>query len=367
LGKRDYYEVLGVSKNASANEIKAAYRRLAKKYHPDLNPDNKKEAEGKFREVSEAYEVLMDPQKRNLYDQYGHEGLSQTFREGNFTWDQFTHFSDLEDIFRDFFSGTGIGGDFFGNIFGGGVRRTERGIRGRNIKVKVNLTLKEIAEGTTKKIKLKKYIKCPECNGTGGALVTCSGCGGSGQVKRVSRSIFGEFVSVSTCPICHGEGKIVKKMCPVCQGEGRVAKTQTISVKIPPGVSKGNYITLRGEGHIGVRGGPSGDLIVIIDEKKDKTFERLGSDIKAKIPISFTTAVLGGSISVPTLNGNLTLKIPSGIQSGHQIILRGKGLPMLNTYSRGNEIIELQVWTPRKINKETRKILLELEKYIIPK
>ncbi len=371
MGKRDYYEVLGVSKNASSDEIKAAYRRLAKKYHPDLNPNNKKEAEEKFREVSEAYEVLMDSQKRSLYDQYGHEGLSQTFREGNFTWDQFTHFSDLEDIFRDFFSGTGFGGGggIFENIFGGNERRTGgvlRGRRGGSIKIKVSLTLKEIAEGTTKKIKLKKYVKCPECNGTGGEFITCPTCGGRGQVKRVSRSIFGEFVSVSTCPTCHGEGKIIKKMCSACQGEGRIMKVQTISVKIPPGVSTGNFITLRGAGHIGTRGGPPGDIIVIINEKKDSIFERLGGDIKVKIPISFTSAVLGGSISVPTLNGNFKIKIPAGIQSGHQIILRGKGLPILNTYSRGNEIVELQVWTPKRVNKETKKILQELEKQISP-
>ena len=369
MAKRDYYEVLGVPKNASSEEIKSAYRRLAKKYHPDLNPDNKKEAEKKFREVSEAYEVLMDPQKRRLYDQYGHEGISQTFREGNFTWDQFTHFSDIEDIFRNFFSGGGLGGSIFDNFFGGSERRETsviRGRRGGNIKVKVNLTLKEIAEGTTKKIKLKKYVKCPRCNGTGGEFSTCPTCGGSGQVKRVSRSIFGEFVSVSTCPTCHGEGRVIKKMCPICQGEGRITKVQTISVKIPPGVSNGNFITLRGEGHSGIRGGPPGDVIVIINEKKDDTFQRIGDNIKVKIPISFTTAVLGGTIDVPTLNGNLKVKIPAGIQSGHQIILRGKGLPILNTYSRGNEIVELQVWTPKRVNKETKKILQELEKQISP-
>jgi len=372
LGKRDYYEVLGVPKTASANEIKAAYRRLAKKYHPDLNPNNKKEAEEKFREVSEAYEVLMDTQKRSLYDQYGHEGLSQTFREGNFTWDQFTHFSDLEDIFRDFFSGAGFGdsgGGLFENIFGGSERRTQRVLRGRrgaSIKIKVSLTLKEIAEGTTKKIKLKKYVKCLKCNGTGGEFITCPTCGGNGQVKRVSRSIFGEFVSVSVCPACHGEGRIIKKMCPTCQGEGRIMKVQTVSVKIPPGVSTGNFITMRGIGHIGTRGGPPGDIIVVISEKRDDTFKRLGGDIKVKIPISFTTAVLGGSISVPTLNGSFNLKIPAGIQSGHQIILRGKGLPILNTYSKGNEIVEFHIWTPRKVSKATKKILQEVEKDISP-
>ena len=372
MGKRDYYEVLGVPKTASANEIKAAYRRLAKKYHPDLNPNNKKEAEEKFREVSEAYEVLMDTQKRSLYDQYGHEGLSQTFREGNFTWDQFTHFSDLEDIFRDFFSGAGFGdsgGGLFENIFGGSERRTQRVLRGRrgaSIKIKVSLTLKEIAEGTTKKIKLKKYVKCLKCNGTGGEFITCPTCGGNGQVKRVSRSIFGEFVSVSVCPACHGEGRIIKKMCPTCQGEGRIMKVQTVSVKIPPGVSTGNFITMRGIGHIGTRGGPPGDIIVVISEKRDDTFKRLGGDIKVKIPISFTTAVLGGSISVPTLNGSFNLKIPAGIQSGHQIILRGKGLPILNTYSKGNEIVEFHIWTPRKVSKATKKILQEVEKDISP-
>ena len=303
--KRDYYEILGVPRNASPEEIKKAYRRLAKKYHPDLNPDNKEEATEKFKEISEAYEVLMDPEKRALYDRYGHEGLSGAFKQGNFTWEDFTHFSDLEDIFGDLFGGGSLFDFFFGTRRRGErreYRRRPQGEPGGNIKVVVPLTLKEIAEGVTKEIKLRKYVVCPHCNGTGGKTETCPTCGGTGQIRRTQRHIFGEFVSVSTCPTCRGSGEIVKEPCKYCHGEGRIKKEKKIKVKIPPGVSKGNYITLRGEGHAGRRGGPPGDIIVLIDEKKDNTFIRDGFNIILNLPISFKTAVLGGDVEIPTLN-----------------------------------------------------------------
>ena len=362
--KRDYYEILGVPRNASPEEIKKAYRRLAKKYHPDLNPDNKEEATEKFKEISEAYEVLMDPEKRALYDRYGHEGLSGAFKQGNFTWEDFTHFSDLEDIFGDLFGGGSLFDFFFGTGRRGErreYRRRPQGEPGGNIKVVVPLTLKEIAEGVTKEIKLRKYVVCPHCNGTGGKTETCPTCGGTGQIRRTQRHIFGEFVSVSTCPTCRGSGEIVKEPCKYCHGEGRIKKEKKIKVKIPPGVSKGNYITLRGEGHAGRRGGPPGDIIVLIDEKKDNTFIRDGFNIILNLPISFKTAVLGGNVEIPTLNGRKTIHIPPGTQSGHRIHLKGEGIKFMNGYGRGDLIVQVNVYTPRRVTRKAKKLLEELD------
>ncbi|RKZ19799.1 molecular chaperone DnaJ [bacterium] len=362
--KRDYYEILGVPRNASPEEIKKAYRRLAKKYHPDLNPDNKEEATEKFKEISEAYEVLMDPEKRALYDRYGHEGLSGAFKQGNFTWEDFTHFSDLEDIFGDLFGGGSLFDFFFGTRRRGErreYRRRPQGEPGGNIKVVVPLTLKEIAEGVTKEIKLRKYVVCPHCNGTGGKTETCPTCGGTGQIRRTQRHIFGEFVSVSTCPTCRGSGEIVKEPCKYCHGEGRIKKEKKIKVKIPPGVSKGNYITLRGEGHAGRRGGPPGDIIVLIDEKKDNTFIRDGFNIILNLPISFKTAVLGGDVEIPTLNGRKTIHIPPGTQSGHRIHLKGEGIKFMNGYGRGDLIVQVNVYTPRRVSGKAKKLLEELD------
>ena len=362
--KRDYYEVLGVPRNASPEEIKKAYRRLAKKYHPDLNPDNKEEATEKFKEISEAYEVLMDPEKRALYDRYGHEGLSGAFKQGNFTWEDFTHFSDLEDILGDLFGGGSLFDFFFGTGRRGErreYRRRPQGEPGSNIKVVLPLTLREIAEGVTKEIKLRKYVVCPHCNGTGGKTEICPTCGGTGQVRRTQRHIFGEFVSVSTCPTCRGSGEIVKEPCKYCHGEGRIKKEKKIKVKIPPGVSKGNYITLRGEGHAGRRGGPPGDIIVLIDEKKDNTFIRDGFNIILNLPISFRTAVLGGDVEIPTLNGRKTIHIPPGTQSGHRIHLKGEGIKFMNGYGRGDLIVQVNVYTPRRVSGKAKKLLEELD------
>jgi len=362
--KRDYYEILGVPRNASPEEIKKAYRRLAKKYHPDLNPDNKEEATEKFKEISEAYEVLMDPEKRALYDRYGHEGLSGAFKQGNFTWEDFTHFSDLEDILGDLFGGGSLFDFFFGTGRRGERREDRRrpqGEPGGNIKVVVPLTLKEIAEGVTKEIKLRKYVVCPHCNGTGGKTEICPTCGGTGQIRRTQRHIFGEFVSVSTCPTCRGSGEIVKEPCKYCHGEGRIKKEKKIKVKIPPGVSKGNYITLRGEGHAGRRGGPPGDIIVLIDEKKDNTFIRDGFNIILNLPISFKTAVLGGDVEIPTLNGRKIIHIPPGTQSGHRIHLKGEGIKFMNGYGRGDLIVQVNVYTPRRVTRKAKKLLEELD------
>ena len=373
MAKRDYYEVLGVSKNATEDEIKRAYRKLAKKYHPDANPDNKEKAAEKFKEISEAYEVLMDKDKRAQYDRFGHAGVEGAFGGQGFTWDNFTHFEDLSDIFEGLFGG-GFGGDsifdFFTGRAGGRYRQTQqqvRAIRGGDIRVNLRLSLEEIAKGVTKKIKVKRYERCSSCGGTGardsGGLVTCPQCDGRGQVVRTARGLLGGIVqTVTTCNMCGGTGKIVKNPCRVCNGTGRVKKETIISVRIPPGISEGNYIPLRGEGHVGPNNGPKGDLIVVIEEKKHPRFERHGADILYRMFIPYTTAVLGGRVKVPTLNGAVSLTIPAGTESGKIFRLKGQGLPHLNSSLRGDEYIEVKIWTPKKVTAEEKELLRRLEK-----
>ncbi len=365
--KKDYYETLGVSRDASPEEIKRAYRNLAKKYHPDVSPGNKEEATEKFKEISEAYEVLMDPNKRALYDQYGHEGVSGAFKQGNFTWQDFTHFSDIEDLFGDLFGGRGGGlfDFFFGEGFGGRTgtsqRRRATGEAGGNITVKLPLSLKEMTEGVEKEIRLKRFIRCPKCGGTGGKTATCPTCGGTGQVRKVQRSILGQFVSVTTCPTCRGTGVVIKEPCSYCHGEGRVKKEQKVKIRIPPGVAEGNYITLRGQGHAGPRGGPAGDIIVIIQEKKDSRFQRVGDDLIVKIPVSYKTLILGGEVEVPTLNSKRNLSIPAGTASGTKFRLRGEGITHLHSHGKGDIIVEVVLWTPRRISSKAKKLIEELD------
>jgi molecular chaperone DnaJ len=361
---RDYYDVLGISKNATQEEIKKAYRRLARKYHPDVNKDNKKEAEQKFKEISEAYEVLMDPDKRARYDRFGKEGVQ--FESGQFTWRDFTHQADIEDIFRDFFGDFG-GSDLFSNIFGGGSRNTRRARRtysprGENLRARINLTLKEAAEGTTKKIKLRLLEKCENCGGKGGETGTCPSCNGKGEIQNVRSGIFGQFVSVSTCPTCRGTGEVVTNPCSYCHGEGRIKKEKQISVKIPAGVDTGNYITLRGEGNVGRRGGPKGDIIVEIFVKEDNRFTREGDNLRIRIPISYKTAIQGGKTKVPTLDGRVKLTIPPGTKSGRIFLLKGKGMGSLYSNKRGDLLVETYIWTPDKVSKKARKLINELDK-----
>jgi molecular chaperone DnaJ len=370
MAKRDYYEILGVRKDASEDQIKKAYRSLAKKYHPDANPDNKEESGEKFKEISEAYEVLMDRDKRSLYDQYGHEGVSSTFGSGGFNMNRdFTHFEDLSDILSGIFGGFG-GGSIF-DLFGGGTRTGFRKpgaqvIRGGDIRVNMKLSLEEIAKGVTKKIKVNRYVKCSSCEGSGAKKgterVTCPECQGRGQVAKTNRGLLGGIVqTITTCPRCGGVGKIVKDPCTSCKGTGRKKETSVISVRIPPGISEGNYIPLRGEGHMGPNNGPKGDLIVVIEEKKHPKFERHGSDIVYRANISYTTAVLGGKIKVPTLNGKASLKIPKGTTSGKLFRLKGEGLPRLNFSGKGDEYVEVQIWTPEKVSSEEKELLKRLE------
>ncbi|MFC1485494.1 molecular chaperone DnaJ [Candidatus Latescibacterota bacterium] len=359
MGK-DYYNTLGVNKNATEEEIKKAYRRLALKYHPDRNKDDPA-AEAKFKEASEAYEILSDPKKRSTYDQFGEEGLKGAFsgKGGGFTWQDFTHATDFDDIFGSLFS------DFFG------TRRPHRSRassarRGGDLRVTLKLTLEEIMTGTTKTIKIKKYKSCSECLGSGArrgsSAKTCSACGGTGEIHTQSRSFFGTFVSVQTCPTCQGEGKVVQDPCQKCDSSGRMRETETITVNVPTGVSTGNYIPLQGQGDIGPRGGPPGDIIVFIEELEHDLFERHQDDIIYELPISITQASLGDNVEIPTLNGRAKLKIPPGTQSGRIFRMRGKGIPHLQQHSSGDQLVRVWVWTPASLGSHEKHLLEELKK-----
>lgn len=362
MGKRDYYEILEVPKTAEADEIKKAYRKAAMKYHPDRNPNNK-DAEEKFKEAAEAYEVLSDDTKRRRYDQYGHDAL----RPGA----DFHGYTDVNDIFSNFSDifGQGLGGSIFEEVFSGGrTRQRSRptGIPGSDLKIRLKLTLEEIATGIEKKLKIKRWKNCDVCDGTGAkggsAKSTCSVCNGTGEIRHVSRSVFGQFVNISTCTNCGGEGKIIRDKCTTCAGEGRVQGETTIKVNVPAGVSEGNYIPLRGQGNAGQRGGPAGDLIVIIEEEPHKIFTRNGDDIILDLLVSFPQATLGVEIEIPTLLGRAKLKIEPGTPSGKILRMRDKGIPHLNTNHYGDELIRVNVWVPTKLSKEEKEALKTLEK-----
>ena len=368
--KRDYYEVLGVGRNATSDEVKDAYRRLARKYHPDMNPEqDKKSAEEKFKELSEAYEVLSDSSKRKLYDQYGHSGVSQQFSPGGFTWNDFTHYGDIEDIFGDLlggFFGFGGGDSVIDRLFGGrGVYKDSTRKRGSDLRITIPLTLQEISAGASKKVKIHRYEKCKICGGVGGkGFKSCSKCGGRGQVRQVSSGVFGQFVNITVCPECGGEGKTISQPCSACGGTGRAEAVATVSIRIPAGVSRGNYLTLRGQGNAGGRGGQSGDLIAIIDEQPDGVFERRNTDIFTRQPVSFVTAALGGDIEVPTLDGRVRIKIPKGTQSGRVFRLKGKGVPELNSSRRGDELVEVYIAVPENLSPETEEAIRRIEKIL---
>lgn len=360
MSKRDYYEVLGVSRNARQDELKKAYRRLALQYHPDRNPNNK-EAEERFKEAAEAYEVLSDEEKRQRYDQFGHEGM----RPG-YDYHGFTDMHDIFSAFSDIF-GSGFGGSIFDEMFETDrkrSRRTSTALPGSDLKIRISLSLEEIATGVEKKLKVKKWKRCDVCNGTGArpgsSFKSCPVCHGKGEIRQVLRTVFGQMVNISTCQNCGGEGRVLQDTCTNCGGEGRVQGETTVKVTIPAGVAEGNYIPLRGQGNAGRRGGSVGDLIVYIEEEEHSIFTRNGDDIILDLLISFPQAALGADIEVPTLTGRARLKIEPGTQSGRVLRMREKGIPHLNTYSRGDQLIRVNVWTPRKLTSREKAILEEL-------
>lgn len=357
MAKRDYYEVLGLDRNASEGDIKSSYRKLALKYHPDRNPDDAA-AEEKFKEASEAYEVLSDSSKRSNYDRFGHAGVEGSFGRGGFEWSDFSHATDFEDIF----------GDLFGSFFGGGGRRARRGPsgppQGRDLKITVKLTLEEVAKGVEKKINLNRQQRCDTCGGSGAApgssRETCSTCGGVGQVQQVSRSFFGQSVTVTTCPTCEGEGSSISDPCADCRGDGRVRGQTTLTVRIPAGVRSGNYIPLRGQGEVGPRGGAAGDCLVFIEEMDHDHFTRDGDDVIYQQPISFSQAALGDDVEVPTLTGKAKMKIPAGTQAGRVFRLRGKGIPDVDGRGVGDQLVQVMVWTPQELDGRERELFEEL-------
>lgn len=361
MAKRDYYEILGVNQNASLDEIKKAYRKMAMKYHPDRNKDDPS-AEEKFKESAEAFDVLKDPDKRARYDRFGHSGLhSGGFQEQDF------HNINIEDIFSRF--SDIFGGDIFGgDIFGGGRARSrsQRGVgqTGDDLKIRLKLTLEEIAFGTEKTLKVKKHITCKHCKGTGAEtdedFMTCPTCNGMGEIRQVSRTMFGQFVNVQPCPNCRGEGRIIKNKCSHCGGEGRMKGEETVRVRIPSGVKDGNYITLRNQGNAGIRSGKAGDLIVLIEEEEHKEFVRDGDDIYYNMDISIPDAALGIEVEVPTLKGNAKLKIEPGTQSGKLLRMKGRGIISLNSQNAGDEYIRVQVFTPIQLTEEEKKLMAKL-------
>lgn len=350
MAKRDYYEVLGVNKGASKDEMKKAYRKLAQKYHPDINPEES--AAEKFKEAAEAYEVLSDDQKRSQYDRFGHAGVSGA--GGGFSGQGF------EDIFSDIFGNSPFG-DFFG---GGGRSRRRRGQRGSDIRIKLSLTLEQIAKGVEKTIKLNRYNACNSCSGTGAdqgsAFNTCPTCQGAGEIRQQAGGGFFQQIVVSTCPTCQGDGKIVSKACSTCEGKARIQEESVVSVKIPAGVQEGMSLSVRGKGNAGLKGGSPGDLIVQIMEKAHDHFERDGDNLLHELFISFPEATLGTQVEVPTLDGKVRIKIHPGTHAGKVVSLRGKGLPNINNYGVGNLLVHINVWTPQNLSSEEKKIIQKL-------
>jgi molecular chaperone DnaJ len=357
MTKRDYYEILGVSKSASKDEIKKAYRKQALKFHPDKNPGDK-EAEEKFKEAAEAYEVLSNDEKRGRYDRFGHAGLGGAgngFGGGGMT---------VEDIFSSF-------GDIFGDAFGGfggfssGGRRSRKVNKGSNLRVKVKLNLQEVANGAEKKLKVKKYAACSSCNGTGAAdsksYSDCPTCHGSGHVSRITNTLLGQMQTTSVCPTCGGEGKSITKKCHVCYGEGIVEKEDIIKINIPAGVAKGMQMTVSGKGNAPRRGGVDGDLLVVIDEEEHDELMREGNDIIYNLFISIPDAITGTNVEVPTIEGQVKIKIEPGTQPGKILRLRGKGLPEVNGYGRGDLLVNVNVWIPKSLSKEDMRVIEKLK------
>lgn len=362
MAKRDYYDVLGVAKNADADALKKAYRKLAIQYHPDKNPGDKA-AEEKFKEAAEAYEVLSDADKRARYDRYGHAGVDPNGMGGFGGTGGMT----MEDIFSQFSDIFGDSGSPFGQFFdqrGGGGGSRPRGQKGTNLRIKVSLTLEEIAAGVTKKIKVKKQVTCDVCNGTGAkdasSVSTCNTCKGAGYVRQVKNTFLGQMQTTVGCPTCGGTGTVVTANCPKCKGDGVVYSEEMVDLEIPAGVEEGMQLSLRGKGNAGLKGGPAGDLLITIEEKEHEFLQRDGMNLVHDLYINFADAALGTSVEVPTIDGRVKIKVPPGTQSGKIFRLKDKGLPSVQTYGRGDQLIHVNVWTPKKFNDEEKQLLERL-------
>src|SRR4030095_13725414 len=360
MAKRDFYEILGVQKSASQDEIKKAYRKVAMQFHPDRNPGDKS-AEEKFKEAAEAYEILSDQDKRAQYDRFGHAGVRGNGRGGFGHGDM-----SMEDIFSQF--GDIFGDDMFGSFFGGGGRRggtRSRGVRGSNLRIKIEVNYEEIAKGTTKTIKVKKYVLCNTCHGSGAkdksSIQTCGTCGGNGQVRKVSNTFLGQMQTVPTCAACNGEGTTSTNKCVQCKGEGRVYGEETVTLDIPAGVQEGMQLSLSGRGNAGERGGPAGDLIILIEEESHPQLQRDGLNVALDLHISFPDAVFGTQLEVPTIDGKAKIKIPPGTQSGKIFRLKGKGFPGVNSYERGDQLIHVNVWTPQHLTHEEKEAIEKMQ------
>jgi molecular chaperone DnaJ len=357
MAKRDYYEVLGVDKNADATEIKKAYRKMAVKYHPDKNPGDK-EAEDKFKEAAEAYDVLSDNDKKARYDRFGHQGMGGGAGQGGGFYGGGMSMDDIFSQFGDIFGQGGFGG------FGGSQSQGRRVHRGTNLRIKVKLTLDEIAKGVEKKIKVNKFIACKTCSGTGAdhgsSFSTCSSCRGSGRVTRITNTILGQMQTASTCPACEGEGRTIASKCKTCQGDGIMRDEEVISINIPAGVAEGMQLNVSGKGNAAPRSGVPGDLIISIEEVEHAELKRDGNNLYYNCYINFADAALGTSIEIPTLDGKAKFKIEPGTQSGKVFRLRGKGLPEVNSYDRGDLLVDVNIWTPTQLSSEEKEILEKL-------
>lgn len=364
MDKRDYYEVLGLDRNAGKEDIKKAYRKLAMQYHPDRNPDDKV-AEEKFKEAAEAYEVLSNDEKKAKYDRFGFNGLRGGQDPG------FSNINDIFSHFSDIFGGGafGGGGSIFDDFFGGGAsqqrqRRRGAGSPGSDLKVTLKLSLEEISTGVTKKIKIKKHLKCDVCNGSGAkggtSTKTCPVCSGSGEVRTVSRSVFGQFVNIQTCANCDGEGTVIDNPCKNCNGDGRVTGEATIKISVPAGVTTGSYMTIRGEGNAGKRNGAPGNIIVVFEEEQHEFFVRDGDNVIYELMLSYPEAVLGTEVEIPTLSGKAKLKIEPGIQPGKFLKMREKGIQHLNRHGAGDQLVRINIHVPSKVNNKEKELLKEL-------
>ncbi|MGD0056731.1 MAG: molecular chaperone DnaJ [Methanomassiliicoccales archaeon] len=366
MTKRDYYEVLGVGRNASEEEIKKAYRQLAREYHPDVSKLDRKTAEEKFKEISEAYEVLADPEKKRLYDAYGHAGVSGQFKEGSFNWGDFSHFGDLRDMFSDLgafgFGGTGFGDSIFDVMFGrgNGASQGRRQRRGQSLRYDIEITLEEAASGISKEISIFHSVKCESCGGTGakdGKVTSCPTCGGKGQVSRAERRGYNQYVSITTCPKCKGTGRISNEACPSCKGSGTVFKTSRLSIDIPKGIKDGTNLRVPGAGEADTGGGPPGDLFVVVHVKRHDVFKRDGRDIWIEWPITFAQAALGDEIEIPTLKGKARLKIPAGTQGDAVFRLKKSGIEMVDGSAIGDQYVRVRIAVPEKLSHEQKELL----------